>query len=90
MYKMYVEWCGENKTFPVKTGIYRKVFVENFNLDFHKPRKDYCDLCNEFDIATDLRKAELQENYDAHKLRKVQSRAHKESDKQAAQNDKSL
>jgi hypothetical protein len=87
---MYVEWCGEKNAFPVKTGIYRKVFVEEFKLDFHKPRKDYCDLCNEFEIATDVKKVELQENYDAQKLRKVQSREHKKSDKQAAQNDKSL
>lgn len=44
MYSLYVEKYDE----PVKENIYRKVFNEKFNLSFHKPKKDVCDLCSEF------------------------------------------
>ncbi|KAL4714702.1 hypothetical protein ACJJTC_005192 [Scirpophaga incertulas] len=40
MYTLYVEKCNQ----PVKEAIYRKVFNEQFNLSFHKPKKDVCDL----------------------------------------------
>lgn len=41
MYKLYVERSSS----PVKKNIYDKVFNEEFNLSFHKPKKDLCDCC---------------------------------------------
>ena len=34
----------------VKENIYRKVFNEEFNLSFFKPKKDRCDECEEYKI----------------------------------------
>lgn len=44
MFDMYKMVYSE----PVKENIYRKVFNEQFNLCFHQPKKDVCDLCSEF------------------------------------------
>ena len=46
MYDLY-KVTDEN---PVKENIYRKVFNEEFNLPFIKPRKDRCDECEEYKI----------------------------------------
>lgn len=41
MYRLYIEKCET----PVKKGIYEKVFRTEFNISFHKPKKDICDKC---------------------------------------------
>ena len=46
MYKMYTEACrGPNKLFEFK---YRQVFDMSFNLGFHRPKKDQCEICVAF------------------------------------------
>jgi hypothetical protein len=59
MYKLYLasEFTDGNNL--VKLSMYRKIFVEEFNLDFFKPRKDRCDTCEAFkllDNSTDAQK----------------------------------
>jgi len=90
MYQLYLTWCVQKKVVAQKEWAYRKVFLEKFNLGFHTPRKDYCDYCNEYNIAIVERRDEMKGHFDAHMRRKLQARENKEADKQRAINDKTF
>lgn len=47
MYNMYKEHCASNDILPQKRHLYSSIFNYEFNLGFHVPRKDMCDLCEE-------------------------------------------
>jgi len=51
MYDLYTEECQSKAITPVKCSIYRHIFNAEFNLDFHTPKKDRCDLCEQFAVA---------------------------------------
>lgn len=55
MYNLYREKCIGPL---VKENVYRKVFNEEFNLAFHVPKKDVCDLCSEYEKKKTLNDAE--------------------------------
>lgn len=50
MYELYVTVAQEKNVTPVKESAYRNIFCNNFNLYFHAPKKDRCDLCEEFHL----------------------------------------
>ena len=39
MYDLYIQYCNENKLIPEKQWLYYKMFNEEFNIGFHKPKK---------------------------------------------------
>ncbi|XP_050294104.1 uncharacterized protein LOC126734493 [Anthonomus grandis grandis] len=45
LYELYVDLAKEREKAPVSFSVYRKTFCNNFNIAFHKPRKDRCDTC---------------------------------------------
>lgn len=45
MHDLYVEECQLKDIQPVSSRQYRKIFNENLNLSFHKPKKDQCSTC---------------------------------------------
>lgn len=47
MYEMYNEKCTESGKNPLKKSMYRQIFTEQYNIGFHVPKKDRCDLCEE-------------------------------------------
>ena len=47
MYDMYCVKCEEQNKSPVKQSMYRNIFNKEFNIDFHQPKKDRCDICEE-------------------------------------------
>lgn len=48
MYNMYIEHCNAKQMTPVKEHTYRYIFNNEFNLQFHVPRKDTCKNCDKF------------------------------------------
>lgn len=50
--KMYQLYIGKYNN-PVKLAIYRKVFNNEYNIAFHKPKKDLCDKCFLFENKID-------------------------------------
>lgn len=53
MYEMYLEKCkAENVSKPVKKQIYINIFKGEFNLAFHKPKKDTCKICEKFKLSS--------------------------------------
>ena len=45
MHALYMETYVADNTKHVKESYYRSVFVSEFNLFFHKPKKDQCSFC---------------------------------------------
>ena len=66
---------------PVSESYYRLVFSKEYNLGFHRPMKDQCDLCKSFQNSNNDEKAKLQEEYDRHISNKLLPRASNDSDK---------
>lgn len=48
MHRLYVDYCKERNIQPRNASLYRKIFVEEFNLSFHKPKNDTCSKCDKF------------------------------------------
>lgn len=49
MHRLYETYCKENGiNNVVKEGVYRKIFVEKFNLGFRKPKNDTCEKCDKY------------------------------------------
>lgn len=56
MYNLYNEECEKKRLRPAKLWLYRKIFNEDFNLSFHLPDNDTCDLCDHFSRPSRKRK----------------------------------
>ena len=50
--------------------MYRDIFNYEFNVGFHVPKKDMCDLCERFRMASDTEKAAMQATYNLHQHNK--------------------
>jgi len=48
MYDLYSKECQGKNITPVKCKVYRDIFNTDYNLSFHTPKKDQCDLCGQF------------------------------------------
>ena len=45
MYHLYMEKCKKDNKKPAGFSVYRSTFCKEYNLGFHKPKKDQCSLC---------------------------------------------
>ncbi|KAG5872730.1 hypothetical protein JTB14_036118 [Gonioctena quinquepunctata] len=50
MYRLYVTYCLEKNITPRNEALYRKIFVEEFNLSFHNPANDTCGTCDKYNL----------------------------------------
>lgn len=84
MYHLYKEKCVENNIQAVKESMYYKIFVTEFNLGFHIPKSDRCDLCEEHKVAlnTTTLSNELKVNYERHQAMKLAMREERRKDKE--------
>ena len=67
-----------------ETG-YRNIINIYLNLGFHKPKKDRCEVCVEFENATPQQKEVLQQNYQIHQVNKAVAREMKANEKLLAE-----
>lgn len=68
MYDLYKKHCTEHNLEMASNCIYRKVFSEEYNLCFHRPRKDQCRICMAYNTSTD--KASMEAEYQGHIVKK--------------------
>ncbi|CAK1591645.1 unnamed protein product [Parnassius mnemosyne] len=80
LYTDYQTQCLSDGVEAAKIHTYRKVFNEDYNIGFHTPKKDQCELCISFKNAVD-KTIELQNRYDQHQLEKELCRQEKSNDK---------
>lgn len=59
---------------------YSHIFNTQFNIGFHVPKKDQCDLCEAFKNSVENEKLRLEENYKEHIKQKELSRQEKAND----------
>jgi len=85
MYRLYVEECNTLNSPVQKFWLYEKIFNTEFNLGFHRPKKDLCALCETFKFLSkddqDIKRAQ----FDLHQQRKRDARNQKSADKEKAQ-----
>ena len=88
---VYVEECKKESVEPVSSRQYRKIFNENFNMSFHKPKKDQCSTCTIYKMKQMEGKLgeKEEESQKQHLSRKERAREEKEKDKEAARKDPS-
>lgn len=48
MYSLYAEKCTKENVKPEKIHLYRHIFNHDFNIGFYIPKKDRCDLCEQY------------------------------------------
>jgi len=84
LYDLYVACCNKDGEIPVKSSYYRNIFVTEYNLDFHVPKSDRCDLCEEHKVMRQNKgcDASLSEKYDIHLREKTAMREARNSDRQ--------
>lgn len=81
MYELYEEECKKANLSALKLSMYRHIFVNEFNIDFHMPKNDRCDTCelqkNNFGEGC----SKQQEVYECHNRQKHSMREEKRKDK---------
>jgi len=78
----------------VKEAVYRKIFCVNYNLSFHKPKKDQCSVCTRYHKKKKPKTeenvdGELESEYNRRQEMKVWTREEKRRDKERVKKDKS-
>lgn len=67
MLQLYLEKCSKEEIVsPISLSMYRHIFNTRFNIAFHKPIKDQCDLCYAFKNASEDEKQKPQVIYNNH------------------------
>ena len=85
LYEKHMQTVGKG-ALAVSQQVYRKIFNTEFNLSFHKPKKDQCKHCRLYERTTCPSEQEKQD-FEAHQERKRDIRASKAADKERAQQD---
>lgn len=84
MHMLYKNECEKTENCAVSLKSYRQIFDYEYNLAFHKPLKDQCDLCVAYQNASETEKTSKQKDYERHIKNKTLSRTNKEEDKNKA------
>jgi len=80
MYKLYVEYCINQKICYGKKHMYETIFNEEFNISFHSPKKDLCMCCESYKNKSDDDKLNEEDKYNEHQHEKNLSRKEKNED----------
>lgn len=81
LYKDYKIDCQENDKPFAKLSMYRHIFNYEFNISFHSPKKDICEICVNYENSNENEKESKKEEYDFHLREKNLSREEKSRDK---------
>lgn len=85
MYELYEFQCNSKGISPEKYHTYKNIFNFDFNLGFHFPKKDRCDMCEEYkanDFINQVSK-ELKQKYESHVLGKTQTKVERDNDRKS-------
>ena len=83
LYRLYKEWVVSTRSAtPVSEYVYGQIFDYEFNISFHKPKKDICDKCAEYDvkIKTNILTDEERVRMNCHHEQKTQTREQRKRD----------
>lgn len=68
LYRLYVDWMKENRPWEqvANSRQYKDIFYTEDNIEFHKPKKDLCILCNRYNRGTENEKEDMKLEYSLH------------------------
>lgn len=81
LHRDYLELCKQENAPSGNYLMYFKIFNEEFNLAFHLPKKDQCEVCLQYRSLTEEEKITMEEKFNRHVKEKDLSRKEKELDK---------
>ncbi|XP_062529653.1 uncharacterized protein LOC134200558 [Bombyx mori] len=81
LFRDFKENQNQNNKAAGKYCTFYKVFTQDYNISFFRPRKDQCDLCMQYKNSTPEQKVLLKESYDTHLEEKTLSRQEKHDDR---------
>lgn len=93
MHRLFLESVENNpsvtdsRVLNVTLRQYSDIFNNEYNYAFFKPKKDMCDICEQYRLSTPEQKNNLQIEYDEHISNKILARERKNADKKRAEND---
>ena len=72
--------------------MYRNIFCTEYNISFHRPKKDSCQTCNAYEVKQKQNTLSQQDelDYKTHMERKNQAREEKEKDKIISKENKAM
>lgn len=82
IHKDYVDICKSKNVPYGNYMLFYKIFTEEFNISFFKPKKDRCDTCVIYENCENEDKESRKEDYDRHLIEKDICRAEKAKDKE--------
>lgn len=81
MHRLYIEWVQDksvdSKIVNATFRQYSDIFNNEYNYAFFKPKKDMCDICEQYRLASLEEKKSLQTAYDVHIHNKTLAREKK-------------
>ncbi|KAJ8912160.1 hypothetical protein NQ315_006124 [Exocentrus adspersus] len=80
LYRDYKRECEESGKPFVKACIYEQIFNFEYNIGWHRPKKDQCSTCERYANSSTVEKAERQSEYEKHVADKTKSREEKQRD----------
>lgn len=88
IYELYLSKCAsENVSQVVRKSMYYRIFVTEYNLGFHIPKSDRCDICEKYKVAknTETLTSKLEMEYQLHQslnehMREARSLVKKDKD----------
>ncbi|KAJ8940580.1 hypothetical protein NQ314_010658 [Rhamnusium bicolor] len=90
MHSLYQEICEKEACKPVSLITYRRIFCQNYNYSFFKPKKDQCQICMSYKSRGLEKTAELESKYRDHVARKEDCNTAKIKDKERSLKEKNL
>lgn len=81
LHRDYLEMCRQHNVPSGNYLMYYKIFNEEFNLAFHLPKKDQCEVCLKYRSSTEEEKLTMDEKFNRHVNEKDLCRQEKELDK---------
>jgi len=82
LYEKYVEHCSQTEQIPAKEHTYRHIFNHEYNIEFQKPKKDRCDICEAMKFNKEPTADETQQ-YAMHIDKKKESHEERNRDRES-------
>ena len=85
MHELYQLDCNSKGITPEKYHTYKNIFNFEFNLGFHVPKDDRCDICEEYKSNSKIDKVsdELKQKYEAHEVGKTTTKIERDADRKS-------
>ena len=90
MYRMYCEECSASGRPAAKKWAYDEVFHNEFNLGFHRPKKDQCDFCVKYKNLDESGRDKIRDKMEEHEKNKTLARELKHHLKEQAKTDRNM